>query len=81
MCNTESLAFEEFEWDENKRLSNLAKSGIDFLNAASALLEPHLELDSPKKQEARTKAICNSSGRIIVVIFTRRGESCRIISA
>lgn len=81
MQRVEKPEFADFEWDENKRQSNLGKSGIDFLDAAHALLRPHLELRSPREQEARTKAICNSSGRIIIVIFTVRGEACRIISA
>lgn len=32
----------EFEWDENKRRSNLSKHGIDFVRAASIFSSPIL---------------------------------------
>ena len=34
--------FDRYEWDEAKRESNLSKHGIDFLDVALAMLEPHL---------------------------------------
>lgn len=74
------IQFTEFEWDENKRAINLRKSGLDFPDAAAALLAPHLEASSDRG-EPRTKAIAQTNGRIIVVIFTMRGPACRIISA
>jgi uncharacterized DUF497 family protein len=77
----DTIAFPAFEWDPNKRLRNLQKSGIDFPDAALALLEPHLETPSSRGGERRTKAICKSFGRIIVVIFTIRDDTCRIISS
>ncbi len=33
----------EFEWDENKRESNLSKHGIDFVDAAKIFNRPVLE--------------------------------------
>jgi uncharacterized DUF497 family protein len=81
MQRVERLETGRFEWDENKRLSNIRKSGLDFIDAASGLLLPHLETASDKHEEARTKAICQISDRVIVVIYTMRGEVCRIISA
>jgi len=33
----------EFEWDENKRQSNLSKHGIDFVDAAKIFDRPVLE--------------------------------------
>ena len=33
----------EFEWDENKRQSNLRKHGIDFVRAAAIFNNPILE--------------------------------------
>ena len=32
-----------FEWDENKRLANIAKHGIDFRDAMDVFFEPHLD--------------------------------------
>lgn len=76
-----SAEFTKFGWDENKRLKNIEKSGIDFFDAADALMTPHLEIESPRDGEQRTKAICMSSERIIVVVFTVRDETCRVISS
>lgn len=77
----QKVEFTEFEWDENKRLSNIRKSGLDFYDAVPALLLPHLEMPSPRNGEARIEAICKSSDRVIIVIYTMRGSVCRIISA
>jgi uncharacterized protein len=81
MQRVERLETGRFDWDANKRVSNLRKSGVDFLDAAAGLLLPHLEKPSDKHKEARTKAICQISNRIIVVIYTMREDVCRIISA
>jgi hypothetical protein len=35
-----------FEWDEQKRLSNLEKHGLDFLDAAVVFETPHVEAPS-----------------------------------
>ncbi|MBA3448660.1 MAG: BrnT family toxin [Pseudaminobacter sp.] len=81
MQRIENLEFDEFEWDENKRLSNFQKHDIDFPDAALSLLQAHLESPSNRQGERRTKAICRTSERIVIVIFTMRGKICRIISA
>ncbi|MCO6185517.1 BrnT family toxin [Rhizobium sp. L1K21] len=73
--------FSSFEWDEGKRLSNIEKHGIDFLTAAVALMQPHLESRTDRNGEVRILAICSESARIIVVIYTMRADTCRIISA
>jgi uncharacterized protein len=75
------LEFDAFEWDENKRARTLQEREIDFLDAAQALLEPHLEDASDRQGEARTLALCMIKGEIAAVIYTMRGQICRIISA
>ena len=70
-----------FDWDDAKRLSNFLKHGIDFETAVFALKELHVEIRSDKRGEVRTQAICRDSGRIITVIYTVRGDVCRVISA
>ncbi|NMG40570.1 BrnT family toxin [Chelativorans sp. ZYF759] len=77
----EKLAFAEFEWDETKRARTLSEREIDFVDAAVALLEPHLEEASNRQGEARTLALCNIKGAIVAVIYTVREPGCRIISA
>lgn len=77
----EQNSFSRFEWDEPKRLSNLAKHGIDFEDALLALQQPHVKMPSNKNGEARTLAICPDTHRLIAVVYTMRGDICRIISA
>jgi uncharacterized protein len=82
MRRVERLQAEGFEWDENKRARTLQERGIDFLDAADALLEqPHLAEASNKQGEARTLALCMINGEIVAVIHTMRGAICRIITA
>ncbi|MDH6266917.1 uncharacterized DUF497 family protein [Rhizobium sp. SG_E_25_P2] len=73
--------FHSFDWDENKNEINQRKHGIDFLQAAKALQKPRLDLPSNRSGEARTLAICPDSSRLIAVVYTMRGDICRIISA
>lgn len=79
--NRSDLQFSSFEWDEGKRSKNIEKHGIDFLKAAAALNEPHVESQSDRNGEVRTLAICPSSGTLIAIVYTMRDETCRIISA
>ncbi len=72
--------FISFEWDENKRLSNIQKHGIDFEDAVEALYEQHIEIPSDQNGEVRIRAICPFMERLVTVVYTMRGETCRIIS-
>ena len=73
--------FAEFECDEHKRRVNLQKHDIDFIRAAAALQKPHLKMTSNQNGEARTLAICPDTQKVIAVVYTMRGDVCRIISA
>ncbi len=77
----ELLAPDGFEWDEDKNETNLAKHGIDFGEASEVFYEPLVLLRSNRNNEERWIAIGKSNDRIISVIFTRRNELIRIISA
>jgi uncharacterized DUF497 family protein len=70
-----------FEWDEDKNEANLAKHGIDFDEASEVFYEPLIVHRSNHNNEERWIAIGKSNDRIISVIFTRRNELIRIISA
>ncbi|RKE84240.1 BrnT family toxin [Rhizobium sp. AG855] len=70
-----------FEWEETKRRTNLEKHGIDFDDVILALTEPRLETSTLKHGELRIIATCPESGRLISVVYTMRGNACRIISA
>ncbi|MCJ9752020.1 BrnT family toxin [Neorhizobium sp. BETTINA12A] len=79
--NREQEPLSLFEWNEGKRRTNLEKHQIDFEDVVFALQEPRLELRSDRNGEVRTLAICPDTDRLIAVVYTMRGEKCRIISA
>lgn len=71
-----------FEWDEDKRRSNIEKHGVDFVLAARIFLNPVLEApDAEEHGEARVIAIGHWGENCLVVVYTWRGENRRIISA
>jgi uncharacterized DUF497 family protein len=70
-----------FEWDATKRLSNVAKHGIDFDDAKQVFADPlHLTYPSTAHPD-RHLAIGMVQGRVIAVVFAQRGDNIRIISA
>jgi uncharacterized protein len=71
-----------FEWDEDKRRSNIAKHGLDFL-LATALFDgrPRLDFASPRGNERRILSIGLIEGKSVAVAWTERGQDIvRIIS-
>jgi len=72
-----------FEWDEAKRQRNMHKHGIDFVDAIQLWSRFHIETPSDQNRhgEDRFLAIGEINGRLVTVIFTRRGETRRLISA
>lgn len=70
-----------FEWDEHKNQLNLAKHGIDFDDAVEIFDDPILLYRSDRNHEERWVAIGTSNDHVIAVIFTRRNDTIRIISA
>ena len=73
-----------FEWDPAKAESNMEKHGVDFADAAVALEDPHALTirDTYGEEEERFVTLCvDPVGRTLVVVFTWRSESIRIISA
>lgn len=84
MAISEKLASVEvsaFEWDENKNQLNLTKHGIDFDDAIEIFDDPILSYRSDRNHEERWVAIGKSNDHVIAVIFTRRNDIVRIISA
>jgi uncharacterized DUF497 family protein len=70
----------EFEWDEAKRLSNIAKHGFDFIDAEELLTGEHQLADRIVRGEQRRIAFGKIHGELAAVVFTMRGETYRIIS-
>ena len=73
----------DFEWDEAKRSTNLARHGIDFVDAVRIFDGPILERTDDRFDygETRIAAIGVVDGHEITVYFTVRGTTIRIISA
>jgi uncharacterized protein len=74
-----------FEWDRDKSKRNLKKHGVSFEEATTIFADPlartiHDPLHS--EQEDRYVSVGESRRqRILVVVFTERGDNIRIISA
>jgi uncharacterized DUF497 family protein len=77
----EFLSLASFEWDDQKRELNLAKHGIDFDGATEVFYGPIILRRSDRNNEERWTALGYSEDRLIVVVFTRRADIIRIISA
>lgn len=73
----------QFEWDEQKRRTNIRKHGFDFRDAFKVFDSPMLVAPDDRVDygEDRCIGIGILEGRIVVVIFTERGDDIiRIIS-
>lgn len=72
-----------YEWDPAKAGANLRKHGIDFADAATVFSDDYaVTIDDEHPVEDRFVTIgLDALGRLLVVIFTWRGEAIRIISA
>ena len=75
---------EAFDWDDAKAASNLAKHGVPFDYAARVFLdEVAVDFDASREAdgERRRKAVGRIEGRVFTVVYVRRSETIRIISA
>lgn len=74
----------EFEWDEAKAASNLAKHGVKFSDAAAALLADTVVRKPDTRRdygEDRWIALARVAEVILSIVYTTRRDSIRIISA
>ena len=72
---------EGFEWNDGKNRRNLAKHGIDFDDAREVFYGPVIVRQSDRENEKRWVAIGSLEGKLIAVVFTRRVDVIRIVSA
>jgi uncharacterized protein len=74
-----------FEWDSRKAIANIVKHGVRFEEAVSVFYDTNaLEMPDKKHSQAEVRTIIlgtSSLKRILVVIFTIRNHTIRIISA
>jgi len=78
-----TVSWVDYEWDEEKAAANLRKHGVDFADAA-LVLEDELALtlrDLHAEEERFVTLGKDPSGRLLVVVYTWRGERIRLISA
>lgn len=73
----------EFEWDEIKRTEVYKKHGVDLLEAALIFENDVLEKEDTRRDygEQRMIALGMSEGEIYIVIYTRRDNVYRLITA
>ena len=73
-----------FEWDDAKAAANAEKHGVAFAEAVAIFADHRtVEIDATRQidGESRLKAIGSLGGRLMTVVFTRRGPVHRVISA
>ena len=71
-------------WDPEKARINLEKHGMRFSDAEIVLYDPHAltQEDKDAVNEQRFVTIgMDAIGRVLIVVYTYRGEDIRLISA
>ena len=76
----------QFEWDEEKEKINIHKHGIDFSTAALVFgdndrIEKYDDIHSINEDRYITIGTVNGTAIVIMVVYTEREETIRIISA
>ena len=72
-----------YSWDGAKERANYAKHGVHFADAVGALEDEHAltEPDSSTLEERFRTLGMDFLGRLVIVVYTNRGEDIRMISA
>lgn len=75
----------EFEWDDQKAQQNIEKHGVTFEEAAEVFFDPFYQYGdaTPADADEQRDFIVGYSvaQRLLLVVYTERGERTRIISA
>jgi uncharacterized DUF497 family protein len=72
-----------YQWDNDKAKANLRKHGIDFADAVSVFSDD-LAITIPDERFDEERFITvgmDAFGRVLVVVYTWRGNEIRLISA
>ena len=74
-----------FEWDNSKAEGNLRKHGVGFEEAQTVFTDPlSVTLPDPDHSEDEERSIdigMSDNRRVLVVVYTERGQRIRLISA
>ena len=68
-------------WGKDKARINEVKHGVTFEEAAEILVGDYIEFESNANGEKRSRAVTRIRGEYLTVVYARRGETKRIISA
>jgi uncharacterized protein len=74
----------DYEWDSAKARANARKHGVDFADAVLALSdESAVTIPDPdsENEERFVPLGVDPNGRVLVTVFTHRGERIRIVSS
>lgn len=75
----------DFEWDDEKAARNLAKHGVSFHEAATVFGDPlsttYYDPDHSEDEDRYLTIGHTSTGQVLIVSHTDRGDRIRIISA
>jgi len=71
----------DYEWSEAKRAANLAKHGIDLADILSFEWDSAMFFeDDYIDEELRSRMLGYLGDRLVFVVYTIRGDACRVIS-
>ena len=74
-----------FEWDDEKAAANLAKHGVSFTEAQTVFDDPlYVDFYDPDHSDDEQRYIIigeSQQGRLLLVSYTERDETVRLISA
>ena len=75
----------KFSWDPKKAAANLGKHGVSFEEALTVFRDPLARIhDDPDHSIGEWREIIigtSTTGRLILVCFTERGDTIRLINA
>ena len=73
----------QYEWNAAKASANLRKHAVDFADAVAVLEDDGaITVKDPYPQESRWMTLgLDALGRVLVVVYTWRGDAIRLISA
>jgi uncharacterized protein len=75
----------KFEWDNNKAVSNFSKHGVSFDEAQTVFDDPlYVDFYDPDHSDDEERYLIvgqSDRGRLLIVSYTERKNSIRLISA
>lgn len=85
MKRKDNLTEKQVEWDEEKNRINQRDHRVSFEEAATIFGDPlEITIDDPDHSRFESRFISigeSSNGRLLVVAYTERGDTIRLISA